>query len=291
MPRAYRVIDEIPLRFHVQDPAGAHLSAASGMGWLGDELVVIDDASTFAGLFHHGSPPGQSLRLFPPVNGHDRFSEVAGTKALKPDLEVLVPLPDGSLLALGSGSLATRMRGARIRAGRAVEVVDLGPVFAALAARLQCELNLEGALAHGNALHLLLRGNGRGSRPAAVTLADWQAALFGEPTLGAVVEIALPSLGGVPLGITDACTLPDGTRLVALAAEDTGDAYADGAVHGSALYDLARGELVPLYHGHGVFTGKLEGICPSRSSDAPLLGVTDPDDPTRPGSLLVIAAD
>lgn len=290
MPRAYEVIQELPLSLIPGDVAGPHVSAASGVAWLGDDLVVIDDASTFAGVFPSGKPPGHGLRLFAPVHGHDRFSEAAGTKAYKPDLEVLLPLGDGSLLALGSGSRPARTRGVRIHPGFRVEPVDLAPLFAALAARLACELNLEGAFMDESGLELLLRGNGRNSRPTMVTVPDWEAALAGQPVLGAHRELALPSLGHVPLGITDACVPGDGARLLALAAEDTEDAYSDGAVHGSMLYDLDRGELLPLRSGSGLFAGKLEGICPARQDHALLLGVTDPDDPRQPGMLLVIAA-
>src|SRR5688572_27048120 len=98
---SYQVIRRDHLFFAPEDPAGPHLSAASGVAWLGDSLVVIDDASVFAGIFPE-KPPGRSLRLFPSIEGHDQFTEASGTKPLKPDLEVLVPLPDGALLAMGS---------------------------------------------------------------------------------------------------------------------------------------------------------------------------------------------
>jgi hypothetical protein len=294
MPAAYGITSREPLRFASGDPAGPFLSAASGVAWMGEDLVVVDDASAFAGVFPRGCPPGCGLRLFPPVGGHDRFSEAAGTKALKPDLEVLTPLPRGALLALGSGSRPNRMRGVLLSPGGRVEILDLAALYGGLAARVEGELNLEGAVAEGQGLLLFVRGNGRESRPAVVPLLDLAEAISGRPRFGEARSVALGELGGVTLGFTDACRLPDGRVLAALAAEGSPDAYSDGPVGGSALYDLERGEVVPLLEGPPAqrvpFSGKLEGICPDPRGAGRLLGVTDPDDPGRPGELLCLEA-
>jgi hypothetical protein len=292
MPNIYRITRREPLLFYPNDPAGPHLSAASGVAWLGASLVVVDDASVFAGVYYGATPPGRSLRLLPSIEGHDHFTEAAGTKALKPDLEVLVPLPDGSLLALGSGSRnkgvgsrAARTRAVKIYPDWRVEVFELGPLYQAISL-VQDSLNIEGALVDGSGMLLLLRGNGVGGRPMVVRLIDLAEALAGRPTLGEAREVWLPKLAGSQLGFTDACTLPDGSRLAALAAEDSADVYADGAVAGSALYDFDVGVVVQLLDNNGeFFTGKLEGICPQPNT-LDLLGVTDPDDPQRPGELL-----
>jgi hypothetical protein len=292
MSKMYRIMRREPLLFEENDPAGPHLSAASGVAWMNDSLVVIDDASIFAGVFHQAKTPGKSLRLFSPIEGHEQFSETAGTKALKPDLEVLVPLPDGSLLALGSGS-RNRGVGSREARGRAVkisphwqiEVFHLGPLYQKLS-EVQDSINVEGALIDGDGLLLFLRGNGRGGKPMIVKILNVEEALTGRPNLGAAREILLPTLHGSALGFTDACTLPDGTQLAALVAEESPDVYSDGAVAGSVLYDLHQEKIVSLIDTNGTaFSGKLEGICPQPGTHN-LLGVTDPDDPTKPGELL-----
>jgi hypothetical protein len=175
-----------------------------------------------------------------------------------------------------------------------VEALALGALYEGLAAQVEGELNLEGAVAEGRGRLLFVRGNGRGSRPAVVPLLDLAEALAGHPRFGEARAIALGTLGGAALGFTDACRLPDGRVLAALAAEGSPDAYSDGLVGGSALYDLTRGELIPLFEptpdGDIPFRGKLEGLCPDPRDAGRLLGVTDPDDPERPGELLSIAA-
>jgi hypothetical protein len=292
MSKTYRITRSVPLLFEANDPAGSHLSAASGVAWMNGSLVVIDDASVFGGIFSQAKTPGRSLRLFPPVEGHEHFSEAAGTKGLKPDLEVLVPLPDGSLLAMGSGSRnrgvgsrETRVRAVKISSDWKVEIFHLGPLYEKLS-EVQDSLNIEGALVDGDGLLLFLRGNGRGGKPMIVQLLDLKEALAGRPMLGSSREVLLPTLKGAALGFTDACTLPDGTRLAALAAEDSADVYSDGAVAGSVLFDLREEKIVSLIDIQGeAFTGKLEGICPQPGT-SDLLGVTDPDDPTKPGELL-----
>jgi hypothetical protein len=293
MPTAYQIIAREPLLLASGDPAGPFVSAASGVAWLGDDLVVVDDAGTSAGVFPGGRTPGYGLRLFPPVRGHDRFSEAAGTKALKPDLEVLTPLPGGALLAMGSGFRPNRTRGALIAPGWRVRVLELAALYEGLAAQVKGELNLEGAVAEGAGLLLFVRGNGLESRPTAVPLLDLAEGIAGRPRFGPPREVELGALGGTALGFTDACRLPDGRVLAAVAAEGSPDAYADGPVSGSALYDLARGELLPLFEAVSpsrvVFAGKLEGLCPDPRRAGCLLGVTDPDDPALPGELLRIA--
>lgn len=295
MPKSYLITRREPLLFRPNDPAGKHLSAASGVSWLGEDLYIIDDASTFAGIFPKGQTPGESLRLFPPVEGHDHFTEAAGTKPLKPDLEVLLPLPDGSLLALGSGSRnkgvgarIRRTRGAKIFPGRKVEVLDLSALYTGLE-QIQDALNVEGALAEGEGLLLFLRGNGVGGRPLLVPLRSLAEAIEGHPCFGPAEEVSLGDLGGVPWGFTDACRLLDGSYLAALTAEDSLDVYSDGAVGGSILYDVQQKELIPILDENGrPFSGKLEGICPDPRRPGCLLGVTDPDDPLQPGELLCL---
>ena len=81
------------------------------------------------------------------MRGLDLFDEASGTKALKPDLEAVVPLPDGRTLVLGSGSTPARMRSVLL-SPEAVVVAGLAPVYARVAQALGVppeRLNLEGA--------------------------------------------------------------------------------------------------------------------------------------------------
>src|SRR3712207_7927116 len=69
---------------------GAPVTAASGIAPLGDGwLVAQDDATHAAWQRPDGVAP---LRLLPSVEGLDHFTEAAGTKHLKPDLEVACPV-------------------------------------------------------------------------------------------------------------------------------------------------------------------------------------------------------
>src|SRR6188472_1109800 len=93
-----------PLRF----ADGTPVRAASGVARYGAGWLVVQDDATHGCLWESGT--GRALRLVAPVEGHDTFEEVSGTKALKPDFEAVVTLPDGRTLALGSGSTPARMR-------------------------------------------------------------------------------------------------------------------------------------------------------------------------------------
>ena len=95
-------VDEVDvLRFD----DGTPVTAASGIAPLGNGWLVAQDDAT------HGAwlRPGGSvvpLRLLPPVEGKDRFTEAEGIKHLKPDLEVACPAEvDGepAVLVLGVG--------------------------------------------------------------------------------------------------------------------------------------------------------------------------------------------
>jgi hypothetical protein len=107
------------------------------------------------------------------------------------------------------------------------------------------ELNIEGAAPWGDDLVLLQRGNGAGNRSALVRLdrAGVAAALARGSawTPELVRDLAFLDLGerdGVAYSVTDATPLPDGGLLLAAAAEDSRDTYADGACLGSALVRL-----------------------------------------------------
>src|SRR5919107_1065236 len=102
---------------------GRPVTAASGIAPLGDGWLVAQDDATHAAWRRPGGVT--PVRVLPPVEGHDRFAEAAGTKHLKPDLEVACPVEvDGApaVLALRSGASPRRMRGVLVRLAGGVPV-------------------------------------------------------------------------------------------------------------------------------------------------------------------------
>ena len=284
---------------------GTPVTAASAVAPLGDGWLVAQDDSTSAAWWRAGSVV--PLRLLPPVEGHDRFSEAAGTKRLKPDLEVACPGEvDGepAVLLLGSGSTARRTRGVLVRLddGRPeVRVGELAPLYGVVAQRLGLadgELNLEGASRHGGTVRWFNRGNlAAGVRPGSVDvpLAGLIDAVLGRTGTSTVpVEqprvYELGEVAGVGLAVTDAVALPDGRLLLSAAAEDTPNAVDDGPVVAAALVlvdgdtvlDVSR---VPEVDGR---VPKVEGLAlrTVHADEVHLLAVVDDDDPTRPSTAL-----
>ncbi len=110
------------MQVHVEDvdalrfDDGTPVTAASGIAPLGDGWLVVQDDATSAAWCRPGSVT--AVRVLPPVEGLDRFAEAAGTKHLKPDLEVACPVEvEGvaGVLLMGSGSSPRRMRGVLVR--------------------------------------------------------------------------------------------------------------------------------------------------------------------------------
>ena len=284
---------------------GTPVTAASAIAPLGDGWLVAQDDATHAGWWRDGSL--SPLRVLPRVEGLDRFSEAAGTKRLKPDLEVACPAEvDGepAVLLLGSGSTARRTRGVLVHLddGRPVaQAGELAPLYALVARRLGLgdgQLNLEGASRHGGTVRWFNRGNlAAGVRPGSVDvrLAGLVDAVLGR-TDAASVPVEQPrvydlgEVAGVGLAVTDAIALPDGRLLLSAAAEDTPNAVDDGPVVAAALV-LVDGDTVldvaavPPVDGR---VAKVEGLAlrAVRDGDVHLLAVVDDDDPTRPSTAL-----
>ena len=259
------------------------LSAASGLVQIGETLCVVGDDEQHLALFNqHDDGPGRLIRLLP----GDLPRKKKKRKAVKPDFEILFQLPDSGLLcAMGSGSTPQRVRGAiiDIDAG-GVTLLDLQPLFAALAP-LVAEINLEGAVVRGDRLLLFNRGNM--ANPETCIFETALNAVTGyEPAQVVLVKtLALPMIDGVPLTVTDACSLEDGHILLSAVAEVTDDSYADGDIVGAAIIlldtrlDVVRVEpLEPIC--------KIEGISARRTeAGVELLCVSDGDDPDAPSSL------
>ncbi len=284
---------------------GTPVTAASGVAPLGDGWLVVQDDATVAAWRRADSVT--PVRLLPPVEGLDRFSSAAGTKHLKPDLEVACPAEvDGApaVLALGSGSGPLRMRGALVRldAGQPVAVAaDLAPLYRRVADAVGVpldQLNLEGGSRHVDTVRWFQRGNLAAGVPSAsvdVPLAALVGAVLGRSgaeavPLGTVRRYELGEVAGVGLAVTDAVALPDGRTLLSAAAEDTPNAVDDGPVVATALAlvdDERVLDLAPLPRTAGR-VHKVEGLALRgvTGGEVRLLAVVDDDDPDVPSTEL-----
>ncbi len=285
---------------------GRPVRAASAIAPFGDGWLIGQDDSTFAAWSRQGSIT--PLRVLPPVEGHDVFSERDGTKKLKPDLEAACEvLVDGApaVLLMGSGSSPARMRAVLVRRDEppTVAAADLSPLYALVAEALGIEvalLNFEGACRVGESLRWFNRGNlsaGLSSASVDLDLATLTAAVLGRGDAGAVrvgrvQEYELGEVEGVGLAVTDAVALPDGRILLSTAAEDTPNAVDDGPVVATALAlvdDTAVLAVAPLPEVDGQ-PHKVEGlvVLKTLADGVRLLAVVDGDDPDAPSPELVL---
>ena len=285
------------LRALTLDPADhplghAHLGAASGLVRVAEQLYVVADDELHLGLFAlDDQHPGRLLRLF----DGDLPAGKKARKAAKPDMEALALLPDfpgytqGVLLALGSGSKASRQRGVLLglEEGARPRQIDLAPLYQPLRERFS-DLNIEGGFLLGEEFLLLQRGNQGDAANAAVRYAwmEWCDWLLGKgpvPAPLAVQSLDLGELGGVALGFTDGAALADGRWLFSAVAENTADSYNDGACLGAVIGLVEQdGHMRRLAELDGRW--KVEGIALDEAGD--LLLVTDADDPGTAASLL-----
>ena len=282
---------------------GTPVTAASGIAPLGDGWVITQDDATFAAW--RRADTLTPVRVLPPVEGLDRFSEAAGTKKLKPDLEVACPIDvDGApgVLLLGSGSTARRMRGVLVRIGDGepmARAADLTPLYEHVARRLGLpmdHLNLEGASRHGALLRWFNRGNLAAGVPSASVDVPQDALVDAVRGLGAPAAVSpvnprvyeLGGVEGVGLAVTDAVALPDGSVLLSAAAEDTPNVIDDGPVIATALVlveDTAVLAVAPIPEVDG-HLHKIEGLAlrEMRDGQVRLLAVVDDDDPDVPSA-------
>ncbi|WP_232796802.1 DUF6910 family protein [Blastococcus atacamensis] len=306
--RSVRVYVEAARQLRFDD--GTPVTAASGVAPLGDGWLIAQDDSVIAAWRRDGGVT--PIRVLPPVEGHDTFSEAAGTKRLKPDLEVACPAEvDGkaAVLLLGSGSSPRRMRGVLVRlvdGAPEVRAAELGPVYQRVAERLGLpmdHLNLEGASRHAGTVRLFNRGNlmaGVRSASVDVPLQGLVAAVLGRGEAAAVpverpMEYELGEVEGVGLAVTDAISLPDGRVLLSAAAEDTPNAVDDGPVVATAIALLDDDGVlavapIPEVDGH---VHKVEGLAVRRveGGTVHLLAVVDDDDPMTPAAELDLRVD
>jgi hypothetical protein len=283
---------------------GSPVRAASAIAPYAGGWLVAQDDSTHAAWVRPGSV--QRLRLLPPVEGLDEFSERDGSKHLKPDLEAACEVRvDGvpAVLLLGSGSSPRRMRCALVREDDQVVVTDLTPLYAVVAEALGIDvasLNVEGACRVGESLRLFQRGNLAAGLPSAGVDLDLHALVDavvgrGEAAAVRVLRVQGYDLGeaeGVGLAVTDAVALPGGRVLLSAAAEDTPNAVDDGPVVATALVlvdDERVLDATPLPEVDGR-PHKVEGLVVQEHLDdgLRLLAVVDGDDPDAPSPELVL---
>jgi hypothetical protein len=280
---------------------GTPVRAASAIAPYGDGWLVGQDDATHACWWRDGV--GTPVRVVPAVDGHEVFSEVTGTKKLKPDLEAAVAV-DGGVLMLGSGSTPARMRAAFLALGDEPVVGDLSDLYARVAASLAVApdaLNLEGACVVGDVLRWFQRGLPAAGVPTASVDVDLRGLLDAVTgaghgagvRFGEVRHYALATPGGLALAVTDAVALPDGRILVSAAAEDSPNTYDDGPVLGSALAlldgDVAEA-VVTLPEPDGRIA-KVEGLAMLGwdAHGGRLLATVDADDPEVPSAVLTLA--
>jgi hypothetical protein len=266
------------------------VAAASGIATRDGKLYVIADDQRELAVYTLAGARSGSIALQPGALPDD----AAERKRQKPDFEALLSLPDGSLLALGSGSAPRRDQGALVRFDAhdsSVEAIDLSDLYARLRLDLP-ELNIEGGTVWRGELYLASRGNGsrRDNALIRLDLARASEALQHSRALHAhcaldIQPVALGELRGVPLGLTDLAVL-QGQLLFAAAAEATESTYDDGACAGSVLGALTRAglarDLVEVWP-----RVKIEGVCAQPGSGLWL--VADADDPQARAPLM--AAD
>lgn len=296
---------ELHLHKPMQKGRPTYIAAASGLVRHRDYAFVVADDELHLGIFAAADlRPEEPLQL---LEGKLPRA-VDKRKNEKPDFEALALLPattdypHGALLILGSGSRANRNLGllvALTESGMPHREQSLQIDCSVLFAALQSEfgtVNIEGAAVQGGSLMLLQRGN-KGLGANAIVQLDLTALVpelgFGgvsANSLRAIRHYELGDIDGVALGFTDATCLPDGRLLAVAAAEDTQDAYVDGAALGSSLCQFGRDNqlerIVRLDQ-----SVKAEGIAVWSASQQLLAFVTDADDPATPAALYTAHAD
>ncbi|MBM7062432.1 hypothetical protein JQX08_17095 [Pseudomonas sp. UL073] len=268
--------------------ADLRVSAASALVCADEQLwLVADDALVLQRYQLNGNYAGE-LTLLPGALPAD----AAARKARKPDFEALARLPDGALLALGSGSTVQRRRGCLVRGGE-VQVIDLGPLYRHLEQAF-AELNIEGAVVRGEQLLLAQRGNGAAAQNALVlldlarVLSDLAAGQLSAAAVQRLIAVPLGELDGVPLGLTDLALDARGRLYCSAAAEASASTYLDGACSGSLLARFDE-EFQLVWQARLQPAVKIEGL--ACHADGHWLLVADADDPQRPASLFRLAAD
>lgn len=265
--------------------AGSGLARVRGGFW-----AVADDLNHLIRI-PDGKAHGRGHRLFPgepPASAGER-------KRVKKDLESLIDLGGGRLVAFPSGSKDRRARGSLIildAKGRfkSAREIDFRPLFELLEGSVP-GLNIEGGYVSRRKVVLLQRGNGKAGFNGVVKLRlkAFHKGLAGRWRASAlrikVRRISLGSWGRIALSFTDGF-FHEGTVYFSAAAEGGKDTYRDGKVAGSAIGAMVKGgKPVILARLKGE---KIEGLALKSVKDdlLEICAVTDADDPRRASRLL-----
>ena len=280
-----------------------HLSSASGLARVGHCIYVVSDDEHHLARLDADDPGNSRIALVRFVAG-ELPHEGAERKRQKPDVEVLLHLTCAVagerdlLVLLGSGSRSQRER---------VFIMALHPDGEIAAAPLEiaatrfyaplrdlfAEPNLEAGYFDGVHLHLFQRANRGQPLNARVTYdaAEVLAWLRGPGPAPRPIDVRMFELGshdGVPFGITDAARWARGGCVFTAVAEDTADAYRDGACVASMVGWMASdGQVRACENLAGA--PKVEGIAPVGAGRLWL--VTDSDDPACASELLEVEWD
>ncbi|MCU7726233.1 hypothetical protein ODJ79_21100 [Actinoplanes sp. KI2] len=221
-------------------PDGSPVRAASAVVPFGGGWLVVQDDATHAAWLRAGTI--EPVRVVAAIDGLEVFSEVAGTKHLKPDFEAACTVTvDGAEAAflLGSGSSPARMRASLLRldadGSPYFVVADLTPAYRAVASAMGLaddQLNLEGACVVGDRLRWFQRANVAVGAPS--VCADVELAALLTATAGPGDSAAGP--GGSAAGSAGSAADPGGFA-AGPAGERDPARFAAGPVR---HYDLGR---------------------------------------------------
>jgi hypothetical protein len=235
------------------------------------------------------------------ADGHRSFDDTIGNKHLKMDLEAAVVLPDGRVVAFGSGSTGARESVVVVESGTRVRVQRAPGLYSRLRELCEAvgsELNIEGTVVQGRRLRLFQRGNGtrvpgRGSGSLVFDvdldqLLRWLAGRGPVPGVIDVLEVDLGSIEGVPFGFTDAAVTEGGRIAFVACAEESVDVRSDGPILGCRFgwLDDTGAQVADVIEPDGRATLlKLEGIEPRPGSSTVFDVVADMDRPDQPAWL------
>ncbi|MBX3233340.1 MAG: hypothetical protein KIT84_33635 [Labilithrix sp.] len=302
-----RVVARTPLLYSDgADPTldrPGHVRAGSALVAWKDHLAVVQDDACFLAVIDRRS---RRVRDVPFPGEVRQFDDARGNKKSKLDLEAaFITDHDKLLVALGSGSSPLRERFVLIEepASEAPRVMlfDAPAFYGLLRSHRELsgsELNIEGAVVHGDDLVLFQRGNGApgadGTKPVNATARIALASLLAYvregsplPPLHDVIEWKLPR----GLTFTDGAVAPDGGLAFLACAEDCPDATQDGPVSEVAFGRLDEGKrtftVEPIIDEDGEpLLDKAEGLAWDPADKKRLFVVTDRDDAATPSDLL-----
>lgn len=302
-----RLVSVAPLRYtggaSEPDDQPEYVRAASSIRRFGDRLLIVQDDVNIL-VLHSRDGLDDPVLLPAGFNGHRVFDEEHGTKRYKLDLEAGTVLPDGRLVAFGSGSTAAREQLVVLDPTLRVRLAPAPDLYARLRAERHfsgSELNVEGALVVGESLLLFQRGNGAprdGLQPvnaighlSLAAFCDWLDRGGPVPKLDDVRQFDLGAVGRARFGFTDATLLSDGRVAFIACAEDSPDTVRDGENLGSrfGLLDGDRVLVTDVLDATGAPSlFKLEGVEARDDDPACFDVVIDADQPHDPALIGVL---